>query len=350
MNWLNRENSPGMDEMTKSSKTFKRLTGAVAAGAIGALAMAGGAAPAAADVDPAGCSAFSPQDVDPTIRTWKQVHGADLGGGTGGTGARRPTTELYAYLDTIVADTTGSSRVKVVKRSAGTAELGRDIPYVIVGTPENINNLDSGRNDAAFWRGVVAGGTTEEDALNAIDGSNGADKRPAFVWLSQNVHGNEPAGGEGSMRLLYELAARRDCANMRRLENIDTFIMPSQNPDGRDDNNRTNAWSYDLNRDWGTVTQRENFLKLADGIKYPPVVYIDAHQQGGNNYFFPPNEDPVHHEISDAAIDAINGVYGPAYQTRSNDQGITYQNYNAYDLFVPEYGDTVPSLLLERPE
>ena len=329
----------------KTPKTFRRITTLAVAGALGALAMAGGAAPAVADEDPAGCEAFGPQDVDPSIRTWQQVHGAPLGGGTGGTAARRPTTELYAYLDAIVNDTIGNSRVKVVKRSAGTTELGRDIPYVIVGTPENINNLDSGRNDAAFWRGVQTGGVDEDEALEAVEGTNGAEKRPAFVWLAQNVHGNEPAGGESSMRLLYELVARRDCANLRRLENIDTFIMPSQNPDGRDDNNRTNAWSFDLNRDWGTLTQRENFLKIQDGIKYPSVVYIDAHQQGGNNYFFPPNEDPVHHEVSDAAIGAINGVYGPAYQTRSNDQGITYQNYNAYDLFVPEYGDTVPSLL-----
>ena len=302
--------------------------------------------PASADVDPPGCSAYGPNDFDPTIRTFKQVIGVDLGGGTGGSaGIRRPTADLYTYLDAIVNDTISNPRVKAVKRSAGTTWLGRDIPYVAIGTPENINNLDSGRNDAAFWRGVQTGGVDEEDALDAINGSNGAEKRPALVWLTSNVHGNEPAGGESSMRLLYELAARRDCANVRRLENLTTFIMPSQNPDGRDDNNRTNAWGFDLNRDWGTLTQKENLLKINDGIRYPGPVYIDAHQQGGNNYFFPPNEDPVHHEVSDAAIGAINDVYGPAYQQRSNDQGITYQNYNAYDLFVPEYGDTVPSLL-----
>ncbi len=348
-------NRDASQTMQMSQRTFRRLTATAIAGAVGALALAGGAAPAAADEDPAGCEQYSPQDVDPSIRTFKQVTGLDLGGGQGSNSvARRPTSDLYAYLDAIVNDTIGNTRVKVVKRSAGTSELGRDIPYVIVGTPSNIDNLDSGRNDAAFWRGVQAGGVSENDALAAVNGTDGAPKRPALVWLTANVHGNEPAGGESTLRLLYELVARRDCANVRRLDNMDTFIMPSQNPDGRDADQlapvglgpqRTNAWNFDLNRDWGTLTQRENFLKINDGIQYPSVVYIDAHQQGGNNYFFPPNEDPVHHEVSDAAIDSINFVYGPAYQTRSNDQGITYQNYNAYDLFVPEYGDTVPSLL-----
>ena len=36
------------------------------------------------------------------------------------------------------------------------------------------------------------------------------------------------------MRLLYELAARLDCSNARRLQNLDTFIVPVTNPDGRD--------------------------------------------------------------------------------------------------------------------
>ena len=338
----------------KTPKTFRRFTGLAVAGAIGALAMAGGATPASADVDPPGCSAFGPSDYDPSIRTFKQVTGFDLGGGVGTNNTvRRPTPDLYTYLDALVADTTSSSRVKVVKRSAGTTWLGRDIPYVVVGTPENINNLDSGRNDAAFWRGVRTGGVDEQDALDSITGSNGQEKRPAFVWLTGNVHGDEPAGAEGVIRTAYELAARQDCANVRRLDNLTTFLMPSQNPDGRDANlspgatapQRTNAWGFDLNRDWGTLTQKENLLKINDGIKYPPIVYVDAHQQGGSSYFFPPNEDPVHHEVSDAAIDAINQVYGPALQQRFNDQGVTYQNYNAYDLFVPEYGDTVPALL-----
>ena len=40
------------------------------------------------------------------------------------------------------------------------------------------------------------------------------------------------------MRLLYEMAARLDCSNARRLQNLTTFIVPVTNPDGRDRNIR----------------------------------------------------------------------------------------------------------------
>ena len=80
--------------------------------------------------------------------------------------------------------------------------------------------------------------------------------------------------------------------------------------------------------------------------KYPGVFFIDAHQQT-NGYFFPPNEDPVHHEISAFSLDFIQNKIGPTLQKRrSTTRAAQYQNYNSYDLFTPEYGDTVPSLIM----
>ena len=65
-------------------------------------------------------------------------------------------------------------------------------------------------------------------------GSRRSAHRPAFAWVTATPHGNEPAAGEASMRLLYEMAARLDCSNARRLQNLTTFIVPATNPDGRD--------------------------------------------------------------------------------------------------------------------
>ena len=78
---------------------------------------------------------------------------------------------------------------------------------------------------------------------------------------------------------------------------------------------------------------------------YPGVFFIDAHQTS-NGYFFPPNEDPVHHEISNFAIDFIQHGIGPALQDAFNAQSIAFRNYSQYDLFTPEYGDTVPALIM----
>ena len=58
-------------------------------------------------------------------------------------------------------------------------------------------------------------------------------------------------------------------------------------------------------------------------VKYPGVFVIDAHQQG-NGYFFPPNEDAVHHEISQFAIDFIQNDIGPMLQRMFNDQSVDY--------------------------
>ena len=79
---------------------------------------------------------------------------------------------------------------------------------------------------------------------------------------------------------------------------------------------------------------------------YPGVFFqIDAHQTT-NDYFFPPNEESVHHEISNFAIDFIQNGIGPALQRAFNAQSIAYRNYSQYDLFTPEYGDTVPALIM----
>ena len=52
----------------------------------------------------------------------------------------------------------------------------------------------------------------------------------------------------------------------------------------------------------------------------------------------------MHHEVSNFSLDFIQNRIGPALQQKFNDQSIAYRNYNTYDLFVPEYGDSVPSL------
>ena len=210
--------------------------------------------------------------------------------------------------------------------------------FYVISTPENIANLDGGRRDAAFWAGVRDGSVSEAAGLAAVR------SRPAPAWITSTPHGAEPAAGEAIARNLYELAARTDCWNAQRLRDMDFFLLPVRNPDGRDVIQRTSAWTFDHNRDFGTQNQIENGAFLPLFKQYPGVFFIDAHQTG-NGYFFPPNEDPVHHEISDFVTDYIGDLIGPAIRQAFNDQSIDYFNYETYDLFVPEYGDTVPSLL-----
>jgi len=305
---------------------------------LGALALTAAlfvAAPAAhadvADVDPAGCT--PDLQYDPSIPKYSDVLGAALGAGS-----RRPTLDLQTYQRAVVAATQNNPRVRVIEKKMSDTALGREVWYSVVSTPDNIANLDAGRNDAGFWSGVREGNISTAVGLSQIR------SRPAFAWVTATPHGNEPAAGEASMRLLYEMAARMDCSNARRLQNMTSFLVPATNPDGRDLNQRATAWGFDPNRDRGTRVNMENDGFTEAIVKYPGVFVIDAHQQT-NGYFFPPNEDAVHHEVSQFAIDFIQNDIGPMLQRMFNDQTVSYQNYNVYDLFAPIYGDSVPALL-----
>ncbi len=215
-----------------------------------------------APADPPNCTTGAVQ-LDPNIPTYNSFFGTVLGGPNAGDGlsgaspSAKKTAQLSAYLQA-VADavnanpgTTGQ-RVAVKLYQSGTSVLGVPFYVMVVGTPDNIANLDAGRNDAAFWRGVIDGTTSQTAALAAVD------TRPAFGWITGTPHGNEPAGGEGSTKELYELVARTDCANSQRLGNLDVFIQPVTAPDDRDHNVRTLAWALDPNRDRGVVAMPEN--------------------------------------------------------------------------------------------
>lgn len=322
--------------MTVPSPTFRWFAVAVSFAVAGFALMVFNTRAGAVTFDPTTCTANV--TYDQSIPTPEEVWGTTLAPDTGGTNvtnnaAKKSSAILYSYLDAVAA----AAPSMVIKKSAGATALGRDIPYVVVASPSNITDLE---DDATFWRAVREGEVQPAEAERAVS------TRPAFAWIASNVHGDEASSGEATIKLIYELAARRDCANYKRLTDLTSFLLPVQNPDGRDEYQRTNAWAFDLNRDWHTQEQAENYLKMGDALEYPSVVYVDAHQQGGASFFFPPNEDPVHHEISDASINGINFIYGPALQKRFNDQNISYNNYSQYDLFTPEYGDTAPSLLL----
>ena len=140
---------------------------------------------------------------------------------------------------------------------------------------------------------------------------------PAILWLAGNVHGDEESGADADLRILYELADRDDCAAQQILDNAVVVIAPTQNPDGREAATRRNHYDFDLNRDWFARTQPETDGKLELLRQYPPALFIDAHEMGGQHYFFPPNKDPIYHEVADTVIDWQDELYGPAIQADS---------------------------------
>ena len=242
------------------------------------------------------------------------------------------TDQAYAYMEAV-----DRASDRVITGSLGQRSWqSRELRYAIVGNP--------GRLEPAALRQIKAAAQTLRDPqTSAAEARSLARRYPEILWVASNVHGGEESGTEGSLRVLYELADRRDCAARRILDNAIVVLLPIQNPDGREADTRRNFYGFDLNRDWFARTQPETDAKLELLREYPGPLFIDAHEMGGTSFFFPPNADPVYHEITDESIDWINNVYGAAMADEFDRQGIDYFNRDVYDLFYMGYGDTVPA-------
>ena len=159
-----------------------------------------------------------------------------------------------------------------------------------------------------------------------------------------NVHGGEESGTDAQLRVLYELADRTDCAATQILDNALVGIIPTQNPDGREAEQRQNAYFFDMNRDWFARTQPETEGKLELLRQYPGVMHIDAHEMGGNHFFFPPAADPIYHEVTEESVELTDRLFGAAMRAEFDRQHIQYFNDKVFDFFAMVYGDTVPSV------
>ena len=298
---------------------------AVALAAVAALIVAGLATISAASAQ-VGCDPIQTQPVyDPAIPTGEDVFTPPFEIGT------QEVTSSQAN-DYISAVDTASDRV--TSGTVATTVMGKSLNYAIVGTENNLANLPAIQSAIDTLRDPL---TSEAQAQQL------AEDTPEILWVDGSPHGGEESGGDASLKVLYDLAARTDCAAEQILDDAIVIIVPIYNPDGRDLDQRRNANGFDMNRDWFARTQPE-----IDGVielmrQYPPQLAIDAHEMGTYTYFFPPNADPVYHEIPDQAIHWINDIYGPAMAAEFDRQKIPYFNFRTYDFFGVFYGDTVPA-------
>ena len=110
--------------------------------------------------------------------------------------------------------------------------------------------------------------------------------------------------------MLSELAHSSSCTLLDRLV---VGILPVQNPDGRAAGTRANANGFDLNRDWFARTQPETGAKL-DAARRATRRWRSptSTRRAATSFFFPPNADPIHHEIPRAALRAMDRTIAPA--------------------------------------
>ena len=241
-----------------------------------------------------------------------------------GLGSQEVTVdEAWTYLDAV----DGASD-KVGSGTYATSVRGRPLRYAVVGNPKNVTpkGLEGIRQNILAIRDP----STPDDQVADL-----AATTPAFLYVAGNVHGTEESGADASLQVLYDLADRTDCAAEQILDHAVVFILPIQNPDGRRADTRRNANGIDMNRDWFMRTQPETDGKIELLRQYPPQLFVDAHEFGYTRSFFPPNDDPIYHEVSDPVLGWINGMYGPALEDLFAERGWHFFHGGGYDFFAP---------------
>jgi len=269
-----------------------------------------------------------------------------------------PHERLTAYFQSVARV---SDRVRI--RTYGRTVEGRELLLAFVGSKRNVARLDE---LASGWCALADPERTAEARARDL-----ALELPVLVWLSFNVHGNEPSPSEAAIKLLHWLAtAENDTAQWIR-ENVVVAIDPCLNPDGReryvewfrsvvgshpnpDPNSaehfepwpggRVNHYYFDLNRDWVWQTQPESRQRLSVFLAYHPQVHVDFHEMGYNEtYFFFPATKPANVFLPQSTLDWAL-LFGRGNAAFFDARGWEYYTRENFDLFYPGYGDTYPSL------
>ncbi|SMO82267.1 M14 family metallopeptidase [Gracilimonas mengyeensis] len=235
---------------------------------------------------------------------------------------------------------------------------GRDLYYAVISSEENQGNIESIRE-------------ANLELANNPESSEMEDN-PVVVWLSYNVHGNEPSSSEAAMQTAYRLVAANDSETQNWLDNAVVIIDPMINPDGRDryvywykssranilntnaddlehdeiwPGGRTNHYWFDLNRDWVWLVHPESQGRIEVYQQWMPQVHMDFHEQGfNNNYFAMPGTTPRNLELP-AEYEEWADTFGRGLIEEFDKAGVNYATRESFDFYYPGYGSSYPSVM-----
>ncbi len=241
----------------------------------------------------------------------------------------------------------------VTYHTYGKTNERRPLTYAIISTKENLQNIETIRQDNLKNAGIIQGVSNPETAI---------------VWLSYNVHGNEASSTEAAMQTIYELITKKS----DWLQNTVVIMDPCINPDGRDryvnwynqvkaspynidqmatehnepwPGGRPNHYLFDLNRDWAWATQVESTQRLKIYNQWMPHIHVDFHEQGINEpYYFAPAAEPFHEIITPWQKDFQTQI-GKNHAKYFDKEGWLFFTKERFDLLYPSYGDTYPTFM-----
>ena len=89
----------------------------------------------------------------------------------------------------------------------GETNEGRPLLMAVIASKENMKRIEEIRKNNLRLTGLL------KDAPGNIN-------TPVIVWLSYNVHGNEPSSSEVSMKVLYEILSGKNSSLNEWMKNI----------------------------------------------------------------------------------------------------------------------------------
>lgn len=255
--------------------------------------------------------------------------------------------DYFQYVDGL------SDKMQLIQYGQ-TNEL-RPLLAAIITSPANLKRIESIRQNNLRRTGMLTGEVIEDNI--------------AFVYLSYSVHGNEAAGSESSMDVLFDLI-KGGSPYDSWLENTVVIIDPCLNPDGynrysqwsnsvsANSNNpnpesrehyepwpggRLNHYYHDLNRDWAWQSQVESRNRIAFYLQWMPHVHADIHEMSSeSSYYFAPAAQPYHPVVTPWQA-SFQQEIGKNHASHFDKEGWRYYTKERFDLFYPSYGDTYPT-------
>jgi hypothetical protein len=266
--------------------------------------------------------------------------------------------EMLPYLSALDAS---SDRLTIEQH--GTTHEGRPLLNLYFSSPENIKRIGDIRKGIDML-------ATPSKIKSAAQVDSLIANLPATAWMGYNIHGDEISCSDAAVLLAYHLAAARDEATLKILDNVFLILDPCENPDGRErflsmlqtykshvpnyDNQaaqhggvwpwgRANHYMFDLNRDWILLTQPETIGKTRTIVTWHPQMVVDAHEMGSNaTYLFSPPRQPINYNTPDNVYKWFE-IFNKDQSNAFDQHGWPYYAGEWNEQWYPGYGSAWPT-------
>lgn len=243
---------------------------------------------------------------------------------------------------------------------AGKTSEGRPWYYVLISSPENLEQID--RYKAISQQLAHPGDDLSREAARKL-----AEEGKALVDISGGLHASEVAGAQHIITLAYDLLSRAEEKQIKHiLDNVILLLWPSLNPDGQDiiaewylSNVGTpyetapTPWLYqkyvghDNNRDAYMLNMLESRVVGRTWREWEPNIIYVHHQSSPfpTRIWLPPFAEPVATETPPIPAREVNMIgMAMAQELETRGQPGAVHMGKGFDAWYPGYIDYLPML------